>query len=118
MLTASRTDMNVTADINVTASFADAGNPTVAVLIPNGGEFYAVGQVVKLSWSASDNVGVTGVDIYLSRSGVGGPFETIALNEANDGTYVWTATLPATEDAYVKIVARDANSNQGEILAK
>jgi hypothetical protein len=92
----------------------DTELPAVTVVLPNGGETHAVKAEVKLEWTATDNVGVTSVDLYLSRSGVAGPYETIALGEPNDGTYTWTATNPPTMQAILKVVAHDAAGNAGE----
>src|SRR5262249_31096940 len=83
----------------------DTQNPNVTVISPNGGEIDVIGTTVKLAWSANDNVGVTSVDLLLSRSGVGGPYETIQLGVPNTGTYVWTVTGPASSHAILKVVA-------------
>jgi len=95
----------------------DLVNPTIAVTSANGGENWFIGSSQSITWTASDNVGVTSVDIYLSRSGVGGPFETIALGQPNSGSYPWTVTGPATSNAYIKIVAHDAANNTGTDLS-
>lgn len=92
----------------------DMIDPTVTVLAPNGGELFQIGQIVNLSWNASDALGgVTAVDLYLSRTGVGGPYETIALGEPNSGSYAWMSTGPPTSNAILKVVAKDAVLNEG-----
>jgi hypothetical protein len=98
-------------DKNVSATFADATAPTVAVTAPNGGEVLTVGGGTSLTWSASDNVGVTLVDLLLSRAGSGGPFSPIATGIANSGTFGWTVTGPPTSDAWLEVVAHDAAVN-------
>ncbi len=92
----------------------DLVDPSVAVLFPNGGENLLIGGGTILGWTATDNVGVTLVDLYLSRSGVGGPWETIALGVPNSGSYPWNATGPGTTHAIFKVVAHDAEANLGE----
>jgi len=87
--------------------------PTVAVTVANGGELLIAGSTVDLGWTASDNVGVTSVDVLLSRSGAAGTYETIASGVANTGSYAWTVTLPASEDCWLKVVAHDAAGNSG-----
>jgi hypothetical protein len=73
-----------------------------------------VGGIATLRWTATDNVGVTSVDLLLSRAGAGGPFAPIASGVANTGSFAWTVTGPATSNAILKVVARDAASNQAE----
>jgi len=86
--------------------------PVVTVLQPNGGETHTLGEAVDLTWSATDNTGVASVDLRLSRDG-GGTYEDIALGEANDGLYTWTATGPSTDQALLQVTARDAAANTG-----
>jgi subtilisin family serine protease len=93
--------------------FGDLINPVVAVTAPNGGEVFVSGTTENLSWTATDNAGVTSVDLLLSRNGVGGTYETVALGVANSGSYAWTVTLPASDDCWLKVVAHDAAGNTG-----
>jgi hypothetical protein len=93
--------------------------PQVTVATPNGGEVWLVGNTYKIAWTASDNQGVTSVDIRLSRD-LGATWEDVALGEANDGTYDWTVTPPGANidpdpvfDALIEVRARDANGNVG-----
>jgi subtilisin family serine protease len=90
--------------------------PVVAVVSPNGGEQVLPGETMTLAWTATDSPGsVTGVDLQLSRTGPGGPFENIALGIANSGTYGWTVTEPTTNGsaAFLRVLAHDANANVG-----
>ena len=89
----------------------DLIDPTVTVTYPNGGEVLYIGAPAVLTWNSADNVGVTTVDLYLSRSGVGGPWETIATAVPNTGSYSWTVTAPITGTAYLQVVAHDAAAN-------
>ena len=92
----------------ISATFADAAPPTVYVFAPNGGESFGLSEPVELQWNATDNTGVASVDLLLSRTGPNGPYETIAANELNTGTYTWTATVPITKDVWFRVVARDS----------
>jgi uncharacterized repeat protein (TIGR02543 family) len=88
--------------------------PLVHVDAPNtSGEVMVVGQFQDIRWTATDNVEVTTVDLYLSRNGAGGPFEPIALGIANTGTFEWSITGPATETGVLRVVAHDALANEG-----
>jgi hypothetical protein len=95
----------------------DLVNPTVAVTSANGGEFWFIGTAQNVTWTASDNVGVTSVDILLSRNGNTGPWETLALGEPNDGTFSWNVTGPPTNNAVLQVVAHDAAGNNGSDMS-
>ena len=98
----------VLANTSLTATFVDATAPSVQVTGPAGGASFPIGSIATLAWNASDNVGVTSVDLRLSRSGAGGPFDSIAAGIANTGSYDWTVTGPATTDAFLQVTAHDA----------
>jgi uncharacterized repeat protein (TIGR02543 family) len=98
-------------DHSFTASFADTTPPAVHVNWPNGHEQIQVGGSANVRWAASDGVGVTAVNLYLSRTGPSGPWETLALNEPNDGSYSWSVTGPVSTDAWIRINAHDAAGN-------
>lgn len=85
--------------------------PAVEVASPNGGEVLIAGTNANLTWNATDNVGVTAVDLYLSRNGAAGPFETIATGLANSGTFGWPVAAPYTSTALLRAVAHDAAGN-------
>jgi subtilisin family serine protease len=92
----------------------DLVDPAALVLTPNGGELYLIGQAVNLAWNAGDALGgVTGVDLELSRSGPGGPWETIALAQPNTGSYPWVASGTPTTQAILRVTASDAAGNTG-----
>lgn len=94
-------------------SSTDLTPPAVTVTSPNGGEVLLAGAGASLTWSAADNVGVTAVDVLLSRSGAAGPFETLASGLANSGSFGWTVTAPYTSTALLRVVAHDAAGNAG-----
>ena len=98
----------------------DLIDPAVSVVSPNGGEQPHMGDMMNLLWSASDSLGsVSGVDLLLSRTGPGGPFETLALAVPNTGSFSWTVNGPATAPgaAWLRVVAHDTNSNIGSDLS-
>lgn len=102
------------ADKAVSAAFADTAAPAVAVVAPAGGEALQVDETTALEWQATDNAGVTAVDLLLARAGLGGPADTIAVGVANSGSYEWTVTGPVTEEAYLRVLAHDAAGNVAE----
>lgn len=94
-------------------NMGDMTDPLCTVTAPNGGEALVIGAGTNLTWSASDAyLGVTGVDLELSRNG-GGIWETIALGVANTGSYAWTVTGPVTGNALLRVTAKDAADNKG-----
>jgi hypothetical protein len=108
---------NLILDVNFHTHSGDTLLPSVTVLSPNGGEELAAFDVVPITWSATDNVGVTAVDIYYSTSGPAGPFTAIAVNEINDGQYLWEIPTEPTSDGRIKTVARDAAYNASQDLS-
>jgi hypothetical protein len=95
----------------------DTVPPVVSVISPNGGESWAAYTTHSIVWNASDNLGVTYVDIFLSLVGQGGPFSLVSGGETNDGTYLWTIPADTSDNSYIKIVAYDYSSNTGDDLS-
>ncbi len=99
-------------DANFT--IADGEAPVATVLGPDGGETWEVGSAYDITWTATDNNGVTSVDLLLSSDGGTTYPHTIAVGESNDGTYSWLIDVDATAEARVKVLAHDAGGNTGE----
>ncbi len=93
----------------------DTTAPTVTVTSPNGGESWAAGSAHNITWTATDDVGVTSVDLYYSTDG-GQTFTTIATGVANTGSYAWTVPNLGSNPtaALIKVVAHDGSGNTGE----
>jgi subtilisin family serine protease len=95
----------------------DLSDPTCTVSAPNGGEVLVVGTGVNLTWTALDPyLGVTGVDIAISRDG-GGSWSNLATGVANSGSFPWVVTGPTTNTALLRVTASDAAGNQGVDLS-
>jgi len=103
-------------DANFTIA-ADEEDPTVTVTAPNGGESWKKGSEQQITWTATDNVGVTAIDIYYSTDGGATYPNTIAMGEDNDGTYTWTMPNDPSTTCKVKVVAHDAAENTGEDIS-
>jgi concanavalin A-like lectin/glucanase superfamily protein/fibronectin type III domain protein len=95
----------------------DGGPPTAEVVSPNGTELLTIGGGASLQWNATDDLGVSSVDLLLSRSGASGPFENIATGVPNTGSYAWTVSGPPTVDAFLKVVAHDYAEHSAEDLS-
>ncbi len=92
----------------------DMVDPTVAVTSPNGGEILQVSTSANLTWNATDALGgVTSVNLDLSRTGAGGPWESIATGQPNSGSYAWNVNGPGTTQAILRVTASDAAGNSG-----
>ena len=92
----------------------DTANPSVTANSPDGGENWKVGSQHAITWTATDNVGVTSVDIKYSTNGGSTYPYTIATGEPNDGTYTWTIPDTPSTTCRVKVIAYDAAENSGE----
>ena len=102
----------------------EAGPPAAQVVFPNGPSPLGIGGPAVLTWSASDDLEVESVNLWLSRSGPEGPWELIAGAAPNTGQYTWTVTGPAVPalaageaallgggDAYLRVEVQDYAGN-------
>lgn len=112
---------DVHADHTIHATFTDSAGPQVVLTYPNGGEELLVGSSVDITWTATDNEGVTSIDLYVSRDGAAGTYELIAASEPNDGSYTWSVPAPGTNldgtpvyTGYFRVVAHDAAAHSGQ----
>jgi hypothetical protein len=97
--------------MEITATVVDIAPPTVQLTNPNGGEIWYSGMHQNVTWTASDNAGVTSVDLQLSMDGGLNYTEIIATGLPNTGTYDWVVSPTPTEFARVRAVAHDAAAN-------
>jgi beta-lactamase superfamily II metal-dependent hydrolase len=82
--------------------------PVVALLSPNGGESWDGGTTHDITWTATDNFGVTAVDLaYSTDGGLTWPL-TIATGVANTGSYSWTLPADNNPQTRVRVTAHDA----------
>ena len=86
----------------------DTEPPQITALAPNGGEQLTWNTDEPVEWTASDNVGVTSIDILRSwDSGATFP-DTIAAGEPNDGSFMWTVPESTNTTSRIRVIARDA----------
>lgn len=90
----------------------DSQPPLVSLLSPDGGESWGGGSARTITWTATDNVGVTTVDVYW-RDAVTATWTPIALNATNSGAAPWFVPNMPTGTASVLVVAWDAAGNSG-----
>ncbi|KAF0205231.1 MAG: BNR repeat-containing glycosyl hydrolase, partial [bacterium] len=90
----------------------DTTPPQVTVISPNGGEVLANSDALKITWRASDNVGVFSQDIQVSNDG-GSNYTTLQAGLAGN-IQEFTLNIPSiSERTKVKIIARDTQNNVG-----
>jgi len=87
--------------------------PDVEVMSPNGGEVIEYNTDHEITWAASDNARVVSVTIVLSTDGGATYPDTLAREEANDGSYMWTVPDMDSGTARVKVLAYDGVPNEG-----
>ncbi len=94
-------------------SNSNGANPGAFLMNLNGGETFEPNDMVEINWLSDDDVSVTNVDILLSTDG-GASFDTvIASATADDGAYTWSAPDIFSDQARIRVVARDAQGNTG-----
>jgi len=103
----------MTGNRSYVAAFADVAPPAVALTAPNGGESWPQGSHQTIQWSATDNEVVARVDLSLSRTGQGGPYDTLAADVPNTGSFDWVVSGTPTSDAFVAVAAHDSAGNVG-----
>jgi subtilase family serine protease len=89
----------------------DTTPPTVRVIAPNGGETLFPGNVFRIRWEASDNVGVAKVHIWLFQGNE--QVMVIARDLPNTGYYDWTVPNRPGTNYRIRIAAVDAAGNAG-----
>ncbi len=87
--------------------------PEVEVVSPNGGEVVEYNTDCEITWSASDNARVVSVTIVLSTDGGATYPDTLASEEDNDGSYMWTVPDIDSRTARIKVLAYDGVPNEG-----
>ncbi|MDP8235226.1 MAG: hypothetical protein P9M08_02475 [Candidatus Erginobacter occultus] len=78
-------------------------SPRFTVTQPSGGQYWYFGENQEITWTYTE--GITGnVDIDYSVSGPSGPWQQIAANQPNSGSYqFWTIPNISTTEARVRI---------------
>jgi beta-lactamase superfamily II metal-dependent hydrolase len=90
--------------------------PSVSALAPNGGQTLACGASTNITWTASDNVAVTSVDVAYSVNS-GGNWSAIATAIPNSGSVSWSVPSTPTTHGRVQVSAHDAAGNTGTAIS-
>jgi len=105
--------LNATLWASRRAASGDVTAPVVTVTAPAGGETWKAGSTHTVTWTATDNVGVTTVDVEYSIDGGGTYPYWIAIGIPNSGSTSWTVPNTASPTARVRVKAHDAAGNTG-----
>ncbi len=87
--------------------------PSVTLISPNGGESWQVSTINQITWQASDDVGVSYVNLYYSTDSGVTYADTVAAGLANTGLYSWTIPDDQSTTCKVKAAAFDDAANSG-----
>ncbi len=92
---------------------SSTAEPTVAsytmlVTAPNGGEALVGGATQNITWSSSQTNSAAMNNVNISyTTDAGATYHTIATNEANDGSYIWTVPSIVAGQVFVKVIGTD-----------
>ncbi len=97
-----------------TSGGPDTTDPVVSVLSPNGGETTDGDAPMVISWSATDDHGISSINIYVSDDH-GATFTPIALSiSSTPSTFTWYVPNRPTSNALIKIEAIDTSLNDAD----
>ncbi|MDG6219429.1 MAG: FG-GAP-like repeat-containing protein, partial [Candidatus Thermoplasmatota archaeon] len=84
---------------------------------PNGGETFRSGSTRKIRWLSAvpPSQQDSSVDIFLSRNGDPGPWNSIASDIPNNGCYQWLVDVSGSESCRIKIIVSTASSSSYDI---
>ena len=91
----------------------NGANPGARLINVNGGEIVNPNDIVEILWASDDDVGVENIDILLSVDGGANFDAVIASATADDGAFTWSVPDLDSDQARIRIVARDADGNTG-----
>jgi hypothetical protein len=89
---------------------ADTQPPTVNLTSPNGGQSWTGNLPYSITWTAGDNVGVAGIDLW-HRDAPTEAWKVVAVGLANTGSHTWFVPARPGTQASVKVRAYDAAGN-------
>jgi len=101
---------NIDTVISNTFAVSDTLRPTVALTSPVGAESWPTGGSRIITWTATDNIGVTARTIYLTTGGAA--YSLLDSAKTNIGTYTWVIpTSWASTTCKIRIVVYDDVGN-------
>jgi len=101
---------------DISCSTLDLIDPEVSLIQPKGGEIIENGSPYNITWNSSDDTGITSQEIKLSTDG-GVAYPTVIASGLAGSIESYNWPVPAdlyTSKGRIKVIARDAQGNQGE----
>jgi hypothetical protein len=81
--------------------------PTIAIISPNGGEYWQVGSTHDITWTSHGGVGNVKIEYSANNQAT---WSTIVSSTANDGSHSWTVPNSPSSTCFVRISeAADGN---------
>ena len=86
--------------------YYQGGQPEITLIAPNGGEIWFIGNQYEISWSSLSYYEPVTLEIVMA-----GQELTIAEDEANDGSFLWTISdnLPVSDQYRVRVGTPDGS---------
>ncbi len=115
-----RTGFSTTGNFSISrnGNSGDTQAPSVSFLSPKGGEKFNSGDTLQITWTSSDNVGVTSQDLTLSTDG-GSSFPVTLGSGLSGATQNFTYQLPMllqSDQTRLRLVVRDAAGNSSQAI--
>ncbi|MDD1655004.1 MAG: PKD domain-containing protein [Methanomicrobiales archaeon] len=95
---------------------SDTLPPEVTIKAPSPGIIWYGNQRRQILWKATDDTGVTGIDIEYSLNN-GTTWSSIATSQKNTGRYIWTVVNADGKKSLIRITARDDAGNTRTVQA-
>jgi C1A family cysteine protease len=89
---------------------SDTTPPSLTVTAPGSYTIITPGQSLAITWSATDNKGVAGVDIDYTADG-GNSWKVIGTGQQKSGTLQWTVPSTTATSLTIRVKARDTSGN-------
>ncbi|MBI3189926.1 MAG: T9SS type A sorting domain-containing protein [Ignavibacteriales bacterium] len=80
-----------------------ATSPIITVTSPNGGEDWSIGTSKNITWTTANVPSFAMVKIEYSINGEEGPYNLIATNATNTGSYRWVVPGPISGAARIRL---------------
>jgi hypothetical protein len=98
--------------VGAIAAPSDVTPPTVSVTEPSGAHRWSVSEIMRIQWTASDNVAVSSVKIEYDSGALPTVWVPIAVGLSASATYFdWTCPDFTHNAATIRVTATDAASN-------
>jgi len=95
---------------NVKNPVQPAAAPSITLYTPAPGDIWTVGTTQNITWFATGGTGTLFVTLDYSPAGTGGPWNTIATNIMNSGSYSWLVMNTPSTDCYMRASVVDSGT--------